>query len=46
MKPIDFYGTDFTDITNLAKELLYGQSGISRKDKDAIWNRLTDKFKL
>ena len=46
MKPIDFYGGDFTNITNLAKELLYGQQGISRKDKDAIWGRLTDKFEL
>ena len=46
MKPIDFYGTDFTDITQLTKDLLYGQEGISRKDKDAIWSRLTDKYKL
>ena len=46
MKPIDFYGSDFTNITQLTKDLLYGQEGISRKDKDAIWSRLTDKFKL
>jgi hypothetical protein len=46
MKPIDFYGTDFTDVQNLAKELLYKQTGISRKEMDAIWNRLTNKYSL
>ncbi len=46
MKPIDFYGTDFTDVQNLTKELLYKQTGISRKEMDAIWNRLTNKYSL